>query len=782
MDTASSVPTFDAAAIAQFCEVVFGYLDGRVALRLVPEKGTPDHPVEPRNATTASIAATVTGLAARAAANQRAVFVVPVTLRPGSQAKAEDAIQAGVILADLDSGNIEAKRRHLVHHLGPPSMEVASGGVTEANQAKLHLYWRLAEAATGADLDRVANLRLEIAIKAGGDDSFKSIHQPIRVAGTIHGKYGKKSLVRLLAHSTAEYELDDLAEAIHAMPSLAGANLAAPGEPGAAFVIDTGKPGPTARDLAITVIREGGQDAVTRFAALSSVIGHWLRTARMGACSLADAWDAVKDHNTAMMRPPWDEDRLRREFEALRRKDFKKYGPMPATAFGDDAGANDPVAPMTKFSEDAIAARFVLECGNAWKHVATWGKWYLWTGTHWAENTTGLAHQDVRLICRATSLDVDKAAEARKISSGRTMTAVQKIAASDPGIALGPEAFDRHPMLLNTPDGILDLETGSQGPHDPLLLLTQITSVAPATGCPRWLQFLDEVTGSDHGLQAYLARLAGYCLTGSIREQAFFFLYGSGANGKSVFLQVLVRILSGYAATATSDTFSSRGPTRHLTELAGLRAARLVIVSETEAGEGWAEARIKAVTGGEAIRANFMYRDHFEYYPQFKLIVAGNYRPKLEGLGEAMRRRIQVVPFDVTIPPSRRDPRLVDALVAEAAGILAWMIDGCAAWQQIGLSPPPAVLGAAEAYFDDEDHVGHWIEECCTTGRDQRAVSRELFSSWTAWCEGNGYEKANSRYLGEHLRAQGFQQAKVNRGRGWLGIGLRRTPKQGDEG
>jgi putative DNA primase/helicase len=130
-----------------------------------------------------------------------------------------------------------------------------------------------------------------------------------------------------------------------------------------------------------------------------------------------------------------------------------------------------------------------------------------------------------------------------------------------------------------------------------------------------------------------------------------------------------------------------------------------------------------------------MHRDHFEFVPRFKLVVMGNHRPALTGVGEAMRRRMQVVPFGVTIPPERRDPKLVTTLLAERAGILKWMLDGCAEWQRVGLSPPDCVHDAAEDYFASEDIVGQWIHETCHLGPKERTASRALFGSWVKWCE-----------------------------------------------
>lgn len=169
-----------------------------------------------------------------------------------------------------------------------------------------------------------------------------------------------------------------------------------------------------------------------------------------------------------------------------------------------------------------------------------------------SRSTDFLLTGPVRLVCRAEAGKIEVVREARKITNAKTYLAVQKIAGHDPDIALETEAFDQHPFKLNTPSGVVDLDTGVVEPHDRSLLLTQMTRVGPGKGCPNWLHFLQVATNGDTALQAYLARVAGYCLTGSMREQVFFFLHGSGANGKSVFLQTLSWILGDYAATVVS--------------------------------------------------------------------------------------------------------------------------------------------------------------------------------------------------------------------------------------
>ena len=387
---------------------------------------------------------------------------------------------------------------------------------------------------------------------------------------------------------------------------------------------------------------------------------------------------------------------------------------------------------------------------------------------------TGGVREAMRQVCRRAAMTTNRPNEARRVASDKTMAAALRVAATDPKLATRACDWDAHPLLLNTPAGVVDLETGEISSHDPDRLLTQITAASPGSGCPRWMAFLDEVTAGDRELRCYLQRLAGYVLTGSVAEQIFAFFHGSGANGKSVFIQTIGAVLGDYAATATLETFMASSTHRHLTELAGLRAARLVIVPETESGRTWAEARIKTVTGGEKVRANFMHRDHFEYRPQFKLLVAGNHRPALATVGEAMRRRLHLVPFNVTIPPEARDRTLAETLLAERDGILGWMLEGCAEWRKVGLAAPAAVLLAAASYFADEDLVGQWIAETCDEGRDRRATSNTLFQCWSAWAEAGGHPRGTRKALGEALRQRGYRDGKVGRDRGWYGLAPRR--------
>jgi putative DNA primase/helicase len=251
-----------------------------------------------------------------------------------------------------------------------------------------------------------------------------------------------------------------------------------------------------------------------------------------------------------------------------------------------------------------------------------------------------------------------------------------------------------------------------------------------------------------------------------------FFLHGDGANGKSVFMNTIAHIAGDYHRTAPIETFTATRNEQHPTELAMLRGARMVTATETEDGRRWAESRIKTLTGGDKIAARFMRQDFFEYTPQFKLVISGNHKPGLRSVDEAIRRRVNLLPFTVTIPEAERDKELTSKLRAEAPGILAWMIKGCLEWQQTGLAPPEVVTEATNAYLEDEDTIKQRVDNVCSVGKDQWASTDSLFASWHDWAERHGEYVIPCRRFVQRLVALGFERHRRDRARGFRGLGL----------
>jgi putative DNA primase/helicase len=421
-------------------------------------------------------------------------------------------------------------------------------------------------------------------------------------------------------------------------------------------------------------------------------------------------------------------------------------------------------------TEDSAALAFADRYKDELRYDHDIGKWYHWTSKYWQCERTGLAFDWARKLAREfASHSPDKA---RIISKTSFASGVERFAQADRAFAVTSEIWDADVWLFNTQSGAINLRTGKMGPHDPADFLTKIASASPGGSAPTWLQFLDRITGSNQELVDYLQRVTGYCLTGSTQEHALFFLHGTGANGKSTFLNAVTSAMGDYHRTAPIETFTSTNNDRHPTELAGLRGARLVTAIETEEGRRWAESRIKTLTGGDRIAARFMRQDFFEFTPQFKLIIAGNHKPGLRSVDEAIRRRFNLIPFTVTIPPNERDETLGDKLQAELPGILAWMVRGCALWQRTGLNPPSVVTDATAAYLGDEDAFAAWIEDCCERC-EQFTTSSCLFKSWSDWATSNGEHIGSTKRFVAALEARGFMPGRRTHGRGFENLKLK---------
>lgn len=434
-----------------------------------------------------------------------------------------------------------------------------------------------------------------------------------------------------------------------------------------------------------------------------------------------------------------------------------------------DVGHASPPAPL---SEDALADEFTTRHHGSWRYVDAWGRWMRWTGKVWKPDSTKEARDLVRAVCRGAHRRAETRAERTRVSSAKTIASVEQIAMSDRRHAETTDAWDTDPWLLNTPGGIVDLKTGDLQPHDPSALMTKIAACSPGGDCPLWCQFLDKVTSGDVELQLYLQRMAGYCLTGITTEHALFFLYGTGANGKSVFANTLSEMMGDYAQVATVDMLMETKAERHSTDIASLSGSRLVIANETEEGRRWAESRIKSLTGGDRIKARFMRQDNFEFTPQFKLVVAGNHRPGIANVDEAMRRRLHMIPFTVTIPPQERDKDLQRKLRVEMNGILSWALEGVRAWQEQGLKPPPSVRAAIQDYFEEEDALGRWLGERCRLDPSGEETSADLYRDWANWAAENGERGGSQKAFSQNLKARGLEKMKSRSGHGFRGVVL----------
>jgi putative DNA primase/helicase len=430
-------------------------------------------------------------------------------------------------------------------------------------------------------------------------------------------------------------------------------------------------------------------------------------------------------------------------------------------ASGQPAGA-------VSLTEDDVAEEFATQYGDRLRFDHDIGRWRVWKGTHWAINKTEIAFDHARHLCR-------KHRDGKsKMASKKAAEGVEHMARRDQRLAVTSEIWDRDGFLLGTPGGTVDLRTGKLQEAVREDYITKLVAVKPApkgTPCPIFEKFLDDATGGDTGLQAFLQQWAGYCLTGDTSEQALMFVYGLGGNGKGVFLTVLREIIADYAKAAAMDTFVASKHQRHLTELAMLHGARLVTASETEKNQAWSESRINQLTGEDPITANFMRRDHFTFPPRFKLTLIGNHKPKLETVNEAARRRFNIVPF--RYKPKEPDKALVGKLRQEYPAILRWMIDGCLDWQANGLLRPDIVLATTAEYFEEQDLLGRWIDEECELGAEKKASASKLYKSWEEFAKANGETPGSATSFGSLLSQRGFYKKKTGGCKVYFGIQLK---------
>jgi P4 family phage/plasmid primase-like protien len=448
------------------------------------------------------------------------------------------------------------------------------------------------------------------------------------------------------------------------------------------------------------------------------------------------------------------------------------------------APAADKAVEAAYQSDQWLADRIVTRIRGVLRYIPQEGKWVAWNRGRWQRDAELLAEdiikRELRIIAdetlrRGVTDDQKKAAlkAATAMCSATKLGQVLGLIKSDRAVAVSMPSLDHDTWVLNTPAGIVNLKTGELAPPAPDALCTKITAVAPdfQGACPEWKRFLAETTRGDRELEAYLQRLCGYALTGSTDEQNLVFIWGPGGNGKSLFINVLSGVLGDYARVATMDTFTASYGDKHTTDIAMLVGARLVTASETQSGKRWDDQRVKSLTGGEPVTARFMRQDNFTFLPQFKLIFIGNHKPEIRDVDEAMRRRIQLVPFTVT--PAKIDKQLGAKLRDEWPAILAWMVEGCLAWQQHGLNPPARVKAATEEYFEAEDAVGRWLAEC-TVASEANTTSQELYQSWTEWANGNGEYRGSMKRLVDALvrrKLARWQDPKTRR-KGFAGISI----------
>jgi len=325
------------------------------------------------------------------------------------------------------------------------------------------------------------------------------------------------------------------------------------------------------------------------------------------------------------------------------------------------------------------------------------------------------------------------------MESKNSLTAMLTIAESLDPIADEGENWDTDPWTLGVHNGVVDLKTGTLRHGRPEDRITMTTGAAyhPEANCPRWHQFLKEIFQEDVSLIDYIWRAVGYTLTGLTTEQVLFICHGQGANGKTVFLNVLSRVLQDYAYNTPFSTFELHQRSSIPADLAALPGRRLVTASEVGEMSRLNEQRIKALTGGDPITARSMYKDFFTYTPAMKIWVAVNHKPRVTDDTHGFWRRVRLIPF-LRKFTTNADRDMEKKLMAEAEGILTWAILGCQEWQNRGFEPPEVVQEATSEYRKEADPLEEFIATTCIIGPEYSILAGNLYKAYTKWADDNG--------------------------------------------
>lgn len=440
------------------------------------------------------------------------------------------------------------------------------------------------------------------------------------------------------------------------------------------------------------------------------------------------------------------------------------------------------------FDDMGNAERFVDLFGENVRYCYTEKKWYFYNSMRWSVDNLGvilrMADKCVEAMKAEAKLylqadeesggDMAKAFEKHMKSSRSNKSKKAMLNEIEHHLPILPIQMDRYKMALNTPSGIINLKNGDVKEHNPEYYFTKITSVdcAEAADCPRWLAFLDDIFAGDKDLIRYIQKAVGYSLTGSTAEQCAFFLYGTGRNGKSTFIDVIRDVFGDYAANIQPETIMVKSSQSNAinSDIARLKGARLVTSVEPNEGVRLNEGLLKQLTGDDTVTARKLYSEEFEFKPEFKLWMATNHKPIIRGTDTGIWRRIHMIPFNVQIPEDKVDKNLTHKLKAEMTAIFKWCIDGCLMWQREGLQMPAAVLKSVREYRREMDVISAFIEDKCTLEGTVQASM--LYAAYASWADSNNeYCMSNTKFSTE--LAKRFEKIKGRNYNYFTGISIR---------
>ena len=424
--------------------------------------------------------------------------------------------------------------------------------------------------------------------------------------------------------------------------------------------------------------------------------------------------------------------------------------------------------------------------GDVLKYCDALGGWFIWDGSHWKKDDAfqilRLAKNTVKQMYQMAKVRNDKFLfkHAVKSESEMKLKSMVNLTRCEKGIAVNNNQFDSDSYLLNCKNGTLNLETGELRLHTREDYLTRKIELNydPNLDCPEWKRFLMTVFQGDTQIIDFMQKAVGYSLSGSIKEQCIFILYGIGMNGKSTFLKHIFRILGDYALNTPASTLMEKYNDSIPNDIARLKGVRFVTALESGKTRVLAEAQIKQLTGDDPISARFLHCEYFDFFATFKIFFATNHKPNISGTDKGIWRRIRTIPFEKVIAQEEVDKELDGKLSKEYEGILAWAVEGFKKWQQEGLGEVAKIIEATNEYQEESDVIGSYIEERCLVGPECKVQTSVFLKDVQSWAKDNGLRYVNRNEFIDYMKRKGFVKERQTCGEGrgnifWRGVGLK---------
>jgi P4 family phage/plasmid primase-like protien len=422
------------------------------------------------------------------------------------------------------------------------------------------------------------------------------------------------------------------------------------------------------------------------------------------------------------------------------------------------------------------------------------GGYYVWTGTHWGHDKGNAAMY--RMAAQMTGVLLVHASK-QETADQREDWASYAISCGNAGKlknmielvrthvrTVHKSEFNNQRMLLNLREGTVDLKTGAIRPHDRNDLLTKCQSIPwnPAAECKRWLQFLNEVFEGNQEIVDFIRRAVGYTLTGLTREEVIFIGWGTGRNGKGKFTDTLIALMGDYARPAKFDMFvAKKADEGKANDVAELFGARFVPASEGEQSKRLAEAKIKNMVSGDPVEGEKKYQDSFTYYPEYKIWLFTNYKPRIVGTDEGIWDKVIFIPFKRYFALSERDHGLLEKLKAELPGILQWAIRGCLDWQEQGLNVPECLKQATEDYRREQNVLGHFVEDELVEHDELKTPCGRMYSHYKEWADKNGEYQMTASEFKERMQQRYGEPRRASAGKFWVGVGVKQLLSEEDK-